>query len=89
MWVAAADDIAKWSGTGWSALSSSGGGNGSLSQVVTAIAVSGNSGVIYALCNVLLFASHGKGRRPGRSIWRGPACNLLYFIRKVFVFFFC
>jgi hypothetical protein len=39
--LTAADYIAKWNGSAWSALGSNGAGNGSLGSIVTAIAVSG------------------------------------------------
>jgi len=40
--LGAADKIAKWDGTNWSALGSNGSGNGSLNSNVTALAVSGS-----------------------------------------------
>jgi CSLREA domain-containing protein len=44
--LTAADYIAKWDGTNWSALGSNAAGNGSLNNIVNAIAVSGNN--VYA-----------------------------------------
>jgi len=40
--LGAADYVAKWDGTNWSALGSNGGGNGSLNDFVTELAVSGS-----------------------------------------------
>jgi hypothetical protein len=46
VFLTAADYIAKWDGTNWSALGSNGAGNGSLNNIVYDIAVSGNN--VYA-----------------------------------------
>ncbi len=71
--IAAADDLAKWNGSAWSALGSSAAGNGALNNVVRAIAVTGSDLYVGGVFN----DAAGIPEADNLATWNGSAWSAM------------